>query len=103
MELIDKKPIIDFIKRGLNNPNKEEAFGHDAIQILAEIAYAPTFDFNLEEEAKWIYWSGWCSNHDKRIDDAKCSKCGYKHQTVKGSPKLLDDYCPNCKSKMTKE
>jgi hypothetical protein len=44
MSYIKKEPIIEFIKKGLNNPNKLEAFGHDAIEILAEIEYAPTAD-----------------------------------------------------------
>ena len=57
-----------------------------------------------EYEAEWKYWDGWCSNHDKRIDDATCSKCGYKHSTIRyGSPDLLQDYCPSCKSKMKKK
>ena len=53
-------------------------------------------------EAEWKYWDGWMSNHDKRIDDATCSKCGYMHGVVKGSPELLADYCPGCGSKMKK-
>lgn len=27
-------------------------------------------------QAYWEYWGGWAGNHDKRIDDAKCSKGG---------------------------
>lgn len=56
-----------------------------------------------QKQATWNYWKGRCGNHDKRIEDATCSNCGYKHPTVKGSPKLLSDYCPCCKSKMKKE
>jgi hypothetical protein len=56
-----------------------------------------------ECEAEWKYWDGWSGNHDKRIEDATCSKCGYKHSAVKGSPNLLQDYCPCCKSKMKKQ
>lgn len=44
MSYIKKEPLIDFIVKGLNNPNKDEAFGYDAISILTEIAYAPTFE-----------------------------------------------------------
>lgn len=59
---------------------------------------------NEEYEAEWKYWSGWSGNHDKRIEDATCSKCGYKHSTIRfGSPDLLQDYCPSCKSKMKKK
>ena len=59
---------------------------------------------NEEYEAEWKYWSGWSGNHDKRIDDAICSKCGYKHSTIRfGNPDMLQDYCPSCKSKMKKK
>lgn len=59
---------------------------------------------DVEYDAEWKYWEGWCGNHDKRIDDATCSKCGYKHPTIRfGSPDLLQDYCPSCKSKMKKK
>ena len=58
---------------------------------------------SIEYEAEWKYWSGWSGNHDKRIDDATCSKCGYKHPTIRfGTPDLLQDYCPSCKSRMKK-
>lgn len=50
--LIDAEPIVKFIKDGLNNPNKEEAFGHTAVQILTEIEYAPTV--NAVEVVRWI-------------------------------------------------
>lgn len=50
--------------------------------------------------ANWIIWSGWSGNHDQRIDDAKCSGCGYVHPTVYGSVKKLSAICPGCKSKM---
>lgn len=44
MAYIEQEPIIDFIQKGLNNPDKEKAYGYDAIEILAEIAFAPTLD-----------------------------------------------------------
>lgn len=56
----------------------------------------------------WIYWDGWCGNHDRRIDDATCSVCGYKHPTVRATkeewdtPKFLSDLCPGCGAKMKK-
>ena len=57
-----------------------------------------------EWDAEWKYWDGWMGNHDKRIEDATCSNCGYKHPTIRfGSPDLLQDYCPSCKSKMKKK
>ena len=42
--LIDANPIVQFIMDGLNNPDKLKALGHDAIEVLAEIEFAPTVD-----------------------------------------------------------
>lgn len=41
---VEKEPIIEFITKGLNNPDKTKAFGYDAIEILTEIEYAPIAD-----------------------------------------------------------
>jgi len=50
--------------------------------------------------AYWKVWEGWMGNHDRRIEDATCSKCGYRHKTVYGSLSKLSTECPACKSKM---
>ncbi len=65
------------------------------------------------KRGRWVYWSGWCGNHDMRIEDAVCSECGYKHPTVrweKGDPRSdefvlnkLKDECPKCGALMDKE
>ena len=44
MAYIKKEPIIEFITKSLNNPDKTKAYGYDAIEILTEIEYAPTAD-----------------------------------------------------------
>ena len=44
MAYIKKEPIVEFITKGLNNPDQTKAYGYDAIKILAEIEYAPTAD-----------------------------------------------------------
>lgn len=44
MAYIKKEPIVEFIKKGLNNPDKAKAFGYDAIEISAEVEYTPTAD-----------------------------------------------------------
>ena len=54
----------------------------------------------VEKKAVWIYWDGWKGNHDRRIEDAVCSQCGYKHPTVYGSLDKLAQICPWCKSQM---
>lgn len=56
-------------------------------------------------QAYWEYWAGWCGNHDKRIDDATCSNCGFKHPTVRGynAPEQLYEVCPKCGRHMGKK
>ena len=44
MAYIEKEPIIEFITKGLNNPDKSKAYGYDAVEILAEIEYTPIAD-----------------------------------------------------------
>ena len=44
MAYIKKEPIVEFITKGLNNPDKTKAYGYDAIEILTEIEYTPTAD-----------------------------------------------------------
>lgn len=68
---------------------------------------------DFEPFSKWKFWDGWISNYDKRIEDATCSKCGYKHPTVRREPgsnetaqdvlNKLSDHCPGCGTKMQKE
>lgn len=42
MRLIDAEPIEKYIEDGLNCKDPKKQFGHDAIEILTEIHYAPT-------------------------------------------------------------
>ena len=53
-EYIERRPIEKFIEDGLNNPDKEKAFGHDAVEILAEISYAPAADVAPVVHGEWI-------------------------------------------------
>lgn len=55
MRLIDAEPIEKFIEDGLNNPDMLKAFGHDAIEVLTEIHFAPTIDpASLRPKGEWI-------------------------------------------------
>lgn len=38
-EYIERQAVEEFIQDGLNNPDKDKAFGHDAIEILAGIHF----------------------------------------------------------------
>lgn len=85
MAYIEKEPIIEFITKGLNNPDKSEAYGYDAVEILTEIEYTPTADVVEVRHAKFELVSGGkgvCSNCH-RLDSidklAKyCRYCGAK-------------------------
>lgn len=60
-------------------------------------------DLTFEPQAYWEYWAGWRSNHDRRIDDATCSNCGFKHPTVRGYGEVSDQLykiCPMCGKRM---
>lgn len=58
----------------------------------------------IEDQSKayWEVWAGWVGNHDRRIDGATCSNCGFKHPTVYGREALSQLYktCPQCGKKM---
>jgi len=54
----------------------------------------------FKKKAVWLFWEGWVGNHDKRIDDAECSNCSFKHPTVYKSLNNLSKVCPSCGSKM---
>jgi ribosomal protein L37E len=57
------------------------------------------FSEEKNKQGHWVYWDGWKGNHDYRIDDATCSKCGYLHPIVRmnglETPKLLSTKCPS--------
>lgn len=103
MAFIKKEPIVEFITKGLNNPDKSKAYGYDAIEILTEIEYSPTAEVEEVKHGEWIrhkpnpekmrefhkelgvlmgensiYWTcsicgSWGVPHDKR-----CRECGAK-------------------------
>ena len=102
--MCDYEEIFDEVRKEVTSIMKEKIA--KAYLAKAETKFNELFGESFGNdncEAKWEYWAGWMSNHDRRIDDATCSKCGYKHPTIRfGTPDLLQDYCPQCKSKMKK-
>lgn len=89
--LIDAEPIVQFIKDGLNNPNKEEAFGHTAVQILTEIEYAPTV--NVQPVAHGRGGLLGVGGHAGPV----CSVC---QDPMSWFLSRTTRYCPNCGAKM---
>lgn len=70
-EYIERKPILKFIEDGLNNPDKSKAFGHDAIEIMTEVQYAPAADVvevvRCRDCKHWHEDEGWCDKHSHFI------------------------------------
>lgn len=88
-EYIERRAIEKFIEDGLNNPDKEKAFGHDAIEILAEISYAPVADVAPVVHGEWIATTKhkWKTKDDGEVDEFAwdrefhngpvCTICGF--------------------------
>lgn len=95
MAYIEKEPIVEFITKGLNNPDKTKAFGHDAIEILTEIEYTPTADVVEVKHGEWFLLDD-CAN-----EGVYCSVCHKKvYKKCYENQKLKSKYCPNCAAKM---
>lgn len=75
MAYIEKEPIIEFITKGLNNPDKNKALGYDAIEILTEIEFAPTADVVEVVRCKDCkHWNkGDCYRLEMSMEDDFCS------------------------------
>ena len=43
-DLISRSALKKFIQDGLNSKDPDKMFGHDAVEILTEIVYAPAVD-----------------------------------------------------------
>ena len=55
-DLISRSALEKFIENGLNNPDKTKRFGHDAVEIVTEVHYAPAVDaVEVETLEAWLY------------------------------------------------
>lgn len=95
-EYIERAAVEKFIEDGLNNPDKNKAFGHDAIEIMAEIHYMPAADVAEVRHGRWI--------EDERtytgpgLANNLCSVCGEIAGAWKEglAPERKWAYCPAC-------
>lgn len=94
MWLIDAEPIKKFIVDGLNNKEPNKAFGHDAIEILAEIEYAPTIEANPVVHGRWMRESK--TENSNGGHTHYCDRCHDYYTTEADS--LY--FCPRCSAKM---
>lgn len=91
-EYIERAAVEKFIEDGLNNPDKNKAFGHDAIEIMAEIHYMPAADVAEVRHGRWVVYGGgvFCSNCGTALKKGKIEPIGFH-------------FCPNCGARMDKE
>lgn len=103
MALIDKEAIKKFIADGLNSGE----FGHDAVQILAEVEYMPTVDAESVRHGRWIDGYNGKYANPRYI----CSNCKGKalYDVVRDElgnwkeVQALTEFCPHCGAKMDEE
>lgn len=93
-EYIEREAVEKFIEDGLNNPDKKKAFGHDAIEIMAEVHYMPAADVKPVMRAEWIKRSFVSS-------DVFCSECRTIEKNTDSN--YRSRYCPHCGAKMNSE
>lgn len=87
-EYIEREAVEKFIEDGLNNQDVAKRFGHDAIEIMAEVHYMPAADVAPVVHGRWMPF------HSEAAGDIQyCSACeiGFDAKT---------DYCPNCGANM---
>lgn len=87
-EYIEREAVEKFIEDGLNNQDVAKRFGHDAIEIMAEVHYMPAADVAPVVHGRWVPF------HSEVAGDIQyCSACeiGFAAKT---------DYCPHCGAKM---
>ena len=118
-ELLVKKHWLKEINNAVDRYNKSRDKLQADTHVLVELVKRYNKIYSNDplqvkrtdsDRAKWLFWEGWMSNHDMRIDDAVCSSCGYKHPTVRRTPysteteqdvlNKLSRFCPNCGKRM---
>lgn len=104
-EYIERDRIVKFIETGLNDPDKVKAFGHDAVEILAEIHLAPAADVAPVVHAEWEWHTEVHGNPIDGMDEDfgyRCSNCKVKAEEygvdgdIYEEPPTRLKYCPNC-------
>ena len=53
-EYIEREALLKFIENGLNNPDRKEAFGYDAVEILEKVQYMPAADVSTVRHGRWL-------------------------------------------------
>lgn len=101
-EYIERTAVEKFIEDGLNNPDKNRAFGHDAIEIMAEVHYMPAADVVEVRHGRWIglEYDGYADGCPV-YDLWECSECC---EEVRGEDvPSTHPWCHSCGARMDKE
>ena len=100
-EYIERTAVEKFIEDGLNNSDKNKAFGHDAIEIMAEIHYMPAADVAPVRHGRWERRNMGLFDEDYAY---VCSVCGEVWNLIDSTPEDNNmNYCPSCGALMDKE
>ena len=86
-EYIEREAVEKFIEDGLNNQDVAKRFGHDAIEIMAEVHYMPAADVAPVVHAQWI---------EDGSGIIICPECKRGYNLIA----KYTHYCPNCGAKM---
>lgn len=86
-EYIERAAVEKFIEDGLNNPDKNKAFGHDAIEIMAEIHYMPAADVVEVRHGRWEPGNPICP---------VCGENKFKDLDADVWADWQPKFCPNC-------
>lgn len=81
-EYIDQQGAEKFIEDGLNNPDETKRFGHDAIEIMAEVHYMDAADVVAVVRCRD------CKHYDR--DECYHPRHEKHQQSIPQSP---DDFC----------
>ena len=92
-EYIEREAVEEFIQDGLNNPDKDKAFGHDAIEILAGIHFMLAADVAPVLRGHWKYYH--------KQNKAVCTNCSFERDLSADFGAAIA--CPNCGAVMEKE
>ena len=92
-EYIEREAVEKFIEDGLNNQDVAKRFGHDAIEIMAEVHYMPAADVVPVVHGRFVHDG---PRFAGGVDWWHCSSCG---RLVSGVETRFD-YCSHCGAKM---
>ena len=98
-EYIAREAVEEFIQDGLNNPDKDKAFGHDAIEILAGIHFMLAADVAEVRHGRWMTTDA----YPHHLYCSVCYKTYAKNAKWVNELDLPTNYCPNCGARMDKE